>query len=494
MGCCSSIRINRQVFIRSSVDISPEEEKSVLVIESSSFIIHKTNNLKDDYVLGPSLGSGTFGSVFSAVHKLSGQERAIKTMQKSLINLDKNHKSKFFAEVDILRKTDHPNIVRLFEFYEDSRYFHLITEVVKGGELFDYLLTCTSLSESTAKFFFKQILCAVNYCHSKGIVHRDLKPENLLLMRKSPDSLLKVIDFGTSTLITPNQTIKGKIGTAYYMAPEVIKGHYNEKCDIWSCGVILFLLLSGKPPFNGKTEKEIIFRAEKGRFSFRGDVWDSISAEAKSLITQMLEPDINQRISASDALIHSWISLPVLNSLPSLNTLSIALINIANFQTQSKLQQAVLSFIATQLANKEENLKLSKIFTALDTDGDGRLSKEELLNEFLKTRNFEQAEAVVLKVMKEVDINRSGFIDYSEFLMASMKIENLLCKNYLESAFKAFDYGGKGWISVCDLERVLGNEVGNQGSVWNDLIEKVDRNNDGLIDLQEFIEMMLNIF
>ena len=489
--------MNRHLFIESPIqviELNPKSKSNLydLQISSSSFILHKTTNIKDDYIIGPMLGTGAFGSVYTAVHKLSGQERAIKTLSKVSVNLDKTRKSKFFAEVDILRSIDHPNILRLFEFYEDFKYFHLVTEVVKGGELFDFIAVSKNLSEASAAFFFRQILNAVYYCHSKGIVHRDLKPENLLLVSKDKDSLVKIIDFGTSAFIDSGKMISGKIGTAYYMAPEVLRGEYNEKCDIWSCGVILFILLSGKPPFNGNSDKEIISNIEKGKLKFKSQIWSSISSEAKSLISKMLEPDQSQRLSASEVLSDVWFSMPCYTSLLSLNTLNKSLINITKFHTQSKLQQAVLSFIATQLSSRSETENLTKVFQMLDLNGDGRLSKQELLFEYNKFHPLVEAEEKVSQIMKEVDINCSGFIDYSEFLMAALKQETLLSKANLEIAFKSFDTGRKGSINMEDLKKMLGKEA--QDAVWKNLISQVDLNKDGMIDLQEFTQMMLNIF
>lgn len=494
MGCCSSVRANKFNVLDNTSNYNHRQQEHMddLIIEPSAFIHHKTSDIKLDYTFGPKLGTGSYGSVRIAVHKATGQERAIKTLKKSSITASQKQKSKFFSEVDILRSIDHPNIVRLYEFYEDSKYFHLVTEVVKGGELFDYIVSSKILSENIAAFFFRQILSAVNYCHSRGIVHRDLKPENLLLVKKSSSSLLKVIDFGTCTLINNRKTISGKFGTAFYIAPEVIKGEYNEKCDVWSCGVILFILLSGRPPFYGKSEDEIFQKIEKGIYSFKSAEWTLISTEAKIFISRMLELNIDKRISASEALQDPWL-LKFLHCVNDGQSI-IATTNMQSFYTKSKLQQAVLSFIVTQMNNKEEIQKLSQIFNSIDLDGDGKLSREELMTEYCKSKPPDEAEEAVNRIMKEVDINCSGYIDYSEFLMATLKQETLLSKENLESAFKAFDLDGSGSINFNDLKQALGQEMDSGDSMWQEIINKVDKNNDGIIDLKEFMEMMLNVF
>mmetsp|Transcript_19958 Transcript_19958/g.19999 ORF Transcript_19958/g.19999 Transcript_19958/m.19999 type:complete len:183 (-) Transcript_19958:838-1386(-) len=178
------------------------------------------------------LGKGAFGFVRLATHIPTGQKRAIKTIHKSSIINEAAERNKFISEIEILRKADHPNIVKLYEFFEDEEHYHLVTEHVKGGELFDYIIKSKMLSEKIAAHFMIQLLSAVLYCHTNNIVHRDLKPENLLLETQANDANLKVIDFGTSAIFEPCKNLTQKYGTAYYIAPEVLRKDYNEKCDI----------------------------------------------------------------------------------------------------------------------------------------------------------------------------------------------------------------------------------------------------------------------
>ncbi len=168
---------------------------------------------------------------------------------------------------------DHPNIIKLYEVYEDSRYVYLIMEECTGGELFDRIyeriVSKNLYTEKEAAAIFKQYMSAICHCHSQKICHRDLKPENLLFLNSSPDSPLKVIDFGLSKIYTDtNHRMSTKVGTAYYVSPEVLEGNYDEKCDIWSSGVILYILLTGEPPFNGPNDNEIYRKIMKKKFSF----------------------------------------------------------------------------------------------------------------------------------------------------------------------------------------------------------------------------------
>lgn len=182
--------------------------------------------------------------------------------------MDEEEKNMLYNEINNLKDIDHPNIVKMFEFFEDSKKFYIITDLSKGGELFDEIVRRGKFSEKDAAMLVKQILSCINYCHGINIVHRDLKPENILLEENKELDQIKIIDFGTSKIFTKKQILNEKIGTAYYVAPEVISRHYNEKCDVWSIGVITYVLIAGVPPFNGANDQEIIKKVKSGKFRF----------------------------------------------------------------------------------------------------------------------------------------------------------------------------------------------------------------------------------
>ncbi len=203
--------------------------------------------------------------------------------------------------------------------------------MVEGGELFDEIQRRKNFSEETAAEIISQLLSAIVYCHERRIVHRDLKPENILLDSTSPGKLqIKVIDFGTAQVFNPSSKLRATTGTAYYIAPEVLMKNYNEKCDVWSCGVILYILLSGTPPFNGKTDDEIIKAVKRTKFVYYSPIWNEISSTAKDLINKMLKYPPDQRISAQDAYTHEWIKGKRFNELKPEIAENI-LLNLKNF-------------------------------------------------------------------------------------------------------------------------------------------------------------------
>jgi calcium-dependent protein kinase len=235
------------------------------------------------------------------MHKITGQSRAVKILKKS-----EQDEEKLFLEVDILAKLSHPNIMQINEFYDDNTNFYIVSEFCSGGELFDTISEKGVFTEKEAAHLMKQIISAVCYSHQNNVVHRDLKPENILLEDKTEDPVIKLIDWGGARYFSKNKKMTKISGTPYYIAPEVLNEVYDEKCDIWSCGVILYILLCGYPPFNGDTDKDIMKAVKKGSFEFPEEEWASISKNAKDLVSHMLKYDSKARSSALDCLAHPW--------------------------------------------------------------------------------------------------------------------------------------------------------------------------------------------
>ena len=274
-----------------------------LVVNSSDFVFEREGKLRDVYKISRKIGDGAFSSVRRIKMRSTGERRAVKTIHKKSIRSEEERQM-VFTEVSILKVLDHPNIIRLHEFYQDQKNYYIITEFCSGGELFDRIVTAGSISESVAATYMQQILSVLVYLHDRKIAHRDLKPENLLMNHQDADASIKVIDFGSSHKYVDNEIMTERVGTPYYIAPEILRHEYTEKCDVWSAGVIMYVLLCGFPPFGGNTDKEILHKVAIGKYSFPSPEWDGISFEAKDLIEKMMNLNTFIRISARDALAH----------------------------------------------------------------------------------------------------------------------------------------------------------------------------------------------
>ncbi len=326
--------------------------------------------------------------------------------------------------------------------------------ICKGGELFDEILQRGKFTERDAAVLMKQVLSCINYCHQANIVHRDLKPENILLEQNKEYDQIKIIDFGTSLVYDPNRNLDEKLGTPYYIAPEVLNKSYNEKCDVWSAGVITYILLSGMPPFNGQSDQDIMKKVREGVFSFEDRIWSTISDQAKAFIKSLLIYEPRQRPSAADALQHPWLASHA--SLQVDETMAMnALDNLQKFNSDVTLKMATYSFIASQLMSKQERDNLSKVFKAFDKNGDGKLSMEEVKSGYLDHYGRIMTDDEVEDMFKAVDTDNSGFIDYTEFVVAATSQNTLNTKEKLSAAFKMFDKDGSGIISADEIREVL---------------------------------------
>lgn len=390
-----------------------------------------------------------------AEHKETKNIRAIKTIPKSKItNWDR-----FTTEVKILQTLDHPHVIKMYEYFEEDKNVHLVTELCTGGELFDKIVKEEFFTEKNAARTFKQILSAINYCHTNGIVHRDLKPENFLLESSSSKADIKVIDFGLSKILvggTTLQKMKTRAGTPYYISPEVLAGNYDLSCDMWSAGCILYILLCGYPPFYGDDNQEILQMVQKGFFDFEGEEWDEVSNDAKDLIKKLIcKPE--RRLSAAEALKHRWI-VNLNKSSASKEEKTIKKLNIGQmkrFTQAEKIKKVALMAIAVQ-SDPKEIQELKEIFKALDKDGNGSISFEEL---HVGLQDRENAEALV-DILKGADTDGDGTINYTEFLAATMQAQTFMKESYLKQAFKLFDKDGSGKIDGEEVRQLLqGDEM-----------------------------------
>lgn len=456
-------------------------DKKGSVLFSKQFFVGKTEGeITKYYEVVKQLGKGSYGRVYQVKNKTSGEFRACKQLSKSNIN----NLDKFNREIDILIKTDHPNIIKLYEVYEDARFLYLIMEECTGGELFDRILSHIQkkkmYTEKDAADIFKQLMSAISYCHSNGICHRDLKPENLLYSSKDENSLIKVIDFGLSR-INEKKQMNTKVGTAYYVSPEVLNGQYDERCDIWSAGVILYILLSGEPPFNGPNDNDIYRKICKMQFDFPKDKWAKISKEAIDLIKHMICVE-SKRFDAKKVLDHEWFQK--VEGQPQVE-LEIDVDKFTKYIHMNNLKKIVLTYIATRLKDSEVK-HLREVFEALDINKDGSITIEELQIGLQKAGCDQQN---VEQIFKSMDTDKSGKIDYTEFLAATLDEKIYLKEQRLYEVFRAFDKDESGKISKEELMKVLQIEDDPDKKIGK-LIDEIDKNKDGEIDYNEFLDMM----
>eukprot|EP00439_Symbiodinium_sp_Y106_P051772 s953_g6.t3 len=403
------------------------------------------------------------------------------------------HVVRFQQEIQIMKTMDHPNIIKLYETFEDRKHIYLAMELCTGGELFDRIIEVGQFTEKDAAIVVQQMLSAVFYMHTRGVCHRDLKPENFLFLSKGPieNTLLKIIDFGLSKCFDASIPMATKAGTPYYVAPQVLQGKYDNSCDLWSCGVIMYTMLCGYPPFYGKTDQEVLSKVRKGIYQFEPKYWRHISADAKKLIGLLLKFEPESRYTAEEALQDVWIK----ERAPKAENICLQdriMHNLKSFRSKNKLKKAALNIIASQMS-EAEIADLREIFKALDMNGDGFLTTTELKDGITKARA--RSPTIDLQaIMEGVDADGSGLIDYTEFLAATLDRKVYLQRDVCFAAFSVFDRDGDGCITLDELKQILENgSVEDVIDTWTSeelLQDDVDRNGDGSIDFEEFMEMM----
>jgi calcium-dependent protein kinase len=479
MGCNSS---NRSDFVEPSAR-SPAKRQFV---HAGTFFQIQTVNFQSIYFISELIGDNLTSEIRTCVHKTTQTKRSVKVIRKPTHSSKKNE---IMREIEILKKLDHPNIVRLHQLFEDERRFYIVTGSLTGRILFDEILKRGSFSETDAASIMHQLLAAVNYIHENKIMHRDLKPESILL--EAHNLRITLYDFGNAAKIGSGAPLSESVGSTYYTSPEVLfdEEEYNEACDLWSCGVILYILISGSAPFEGKTERDIKNRIRTGRFSMESAVWEHISPEAKSLLRGLLTIPASERLTALQVLNHPWFAKFKSRGLSQVQLNSV-LDNLKTFHSSVKLKEAVLTFITTMILTAQDTDEMREVFSSIDKNHDGKLSRQELLDEYASIKSLEEATQEVDRIFETVDTDKSGFIDYSEFLKATVDHSNLLSASNLERAFAAFDTDSSGTITKEELIRLLG-EASVVGE-WSQILDAVDSDKNGGIELKEFKELLMN--
>lgn len=454
-------------------------------LQANSVLQRKTGNLKDVYSVGKKLGQGQFGTTFLCIEKETGKEFACKSIAKRKLTT-KEDVEDVRREIQIMHHlAGHPNVISIVGAYEDAVAVHVIMELCAGGELFDRIIQRGHYTEKKAAELARIIVGVVESCHSLGVMHRDLKPENFLFINEQEEAPLKTIDFGLSMFFKPGEMFTDMVGSPYYVAPEVLRKFYSQECDIWSAGVIIYILLSGVPPFWDETEQGIFEQVLKGDLDFASEPWPSISESAKDLVRRMLVRDPKRRLTAPEVLRHPWVQAN--GVAPDKPLDSAVLSRLKQFSAMNKIKKIAIRVIAENLS-EEEIAGLKEMFKMIDADGSGQITLEELKKGLEKVgANLKDSE--IVRLMEAADIDNSGTIDYGEFVAAMLHINKIHKEDHMYAAFSYFDKDGSGYITADELQQAC-DQFGLGDIHLDEVMRDIDKDNDGRIDYSEFVAMM----
>lgn len=385
-------------------------------------------------------------------------------------------------EIAILKTVDHPNIVKATEVYVYKKQIYIIMEACLGGDLYSF----SPYSERQAASITAQLLSAIKYMHDRNVVHRDLKFENIMFIKDIPESPIKLIDFGLAKkfMNTPGLMTE-RVGTVYTMAPQVLQGVYSSQADMWSVGVIAYMLLSASKPFFNKRPAKMIDQIMRGYYTFAAPVWQGISEEAKTFVESLLVVDPKIRLTATDALKHDWIVKreKLSNEVPSELILLDMTGSLIRFRKVGNLKKLALNVIAHQ-SSFDDIVQLRTIFESYDPDHNGVIDYEEFRAALVAAKYTDED---MKEIFDSIDVNKNLHIDYTEFLAATMEAHGIITERRIAEAFDRIDVDHSGYISRQDLKELLGKQ--NSRVVLDQLITEADTDGDGKISYQEFFAL-----
>ncbi|KAJ4772397.1 Calcium-dependent protein kinase [Rhynchospora pubera] len=469
---------------RGSIDHSTHLNVVILGLPSDG------SDFSSRYSLGQELGRGEFGVTRLCTDNQTGEIYACKAISKRRLRTEADY-AEVRREVDIMRRVARggveERVVRLKEAMEDYEFVYLIMELCEGGELFDRIVARGHYSERAAANVFRTIVEVVQLCHEQGVIHRDLKPENFLFANTSEDSPLKAIDFGLSVFFKPGQQFTEVVGSPYYMAPEVLKRCYGPEVDVWSAGVILYILLCGVPPFWAENDEGIAQAIIRGKYTLEREPWPRVSENAKDLVQKMLDPNPYRRLTAKEVLEHPW--LKNANLAPNISLGEEVRSRLKQFSAMNKFKKKALRVVASHLPSEQVN-DIKQIFHMMDKDKNGNLTFEELKEGFQDIGEA-VAELDVQMLLEAADVDGNGTLDCDEFVTVSVHLKKIGSDEHLTKAFEYFDKDGSGFIEVDELrEALVEGDLGPNDQIIKEIISDVDKDNDGKISYQEFELMM----
>ena len=468
-------------------------KKNQVGLEHNLLVSQYKTNPFSDYKKIKELGSGSFATVYLVKHNTTGSVRAMKEIKKISNEGEEDNELEIINEINILMKMDHPNIVKIFGFYITSHYYYLITEYCEGGSLFDLIINNNGpFPEIQASYIMHQIFSVVNYCHKMKIIHRDLKPENILINKNENNFVqIKVCDFGTSLMFNRGEVQDELVGSIYYIAPEVLKKKYNSKCDLWSCGVIMYILLTGVPPFGGSNNRIIVEKILK--HDYDKTLLNKRCKACKELISLLLERNISKRIRADEALKHKWFQIYKSKEIRvevDPKVIENCIINLKKYKKSSEIQEVALLYLVHNNPDLKEVDDACKIFGLIDKNGNGKINKEELFNGLSDIYQSDKLQQDVDEIFKNLDVNNDLYLETEEFVRAAIDKSIFLTEKSLKFAFNFFDKTNKGEITVNDLINILsGDDVSKEEMERvREMVGKISP--DEKIRFEEFCEIM----
>ena len=488
------------------------------------------------------IGEGAYG-VVKKVCLINDPDtlRAMKIIPKANI-IENEDGTKFIDEIEILKNLEHPNIMKIYECFNDKDNVYIVSEYCDQGDLLGKMEKLGTLNQIMVKFLMDQILNAIAYLHSNRIFHGDIKLENVMLYKTSlresrnftrinkelnrnkklqndintsfnttnkkfvskksftyiedmNDYEVKLIDFGCSKYLVKKKhnTLSGIVGTSIYCSPEVIDNLYDEKSDEWSCGILMYILLCGEPPFQGETEEEIFANIKKGKISYSNPEFSNVSDNCKDLINKLLEPNKKNRIKASDALRHPFFTENYNPNIAMANNVDKNLLRklLEIKQLPSKFHELIEAYLCFNFIKKDEEKKLRQVFRYIDHRGKNRLSRIDFEKTF-EENGISATEEQIENLINVLDSDGNNSIEYQEFIRALCDQKSLYSDKNLKSAFNAIDNDKKGYINTDDIKKFIFKNKKVEEKIFLDYLKQIGMDLESKLTFEQFVDIIRN--
>ena len=530
----SRLKSDKEKLPISQIKFNSEENNSDLPITSKNIILKKEGSPLIDYEIISQLGEGTYGKVYKVKNKHNNIYRAMKQINKNYIS--ERIRNKIMEEIKILKDLNYIYIIKLYEYYVTDKHLYLINELSNEGDLQNKLEKLKIFPEFIVKVIMFQIFKALRFLNEKNIIHGDLKLENILVISYNEDNSkkninkkedgfieaikhdmeiinenkkknnedindnelqiynygIKLIDFGCSKIFTrTKKNFSDIIGTLVYCSPEVLYGEYNKSCDIWSCGVIMYYLLSGRFPFEGENQEEIINKIYESKFDFNKKYFNDISEEAKDLISKCLKNQPAKRITIEEALNHKFFDdVKKARKITELEKKHLK--NLKKLGKKTKFYQLVLTYLSYHFSDNKILNEINQLYEKLDKNMDFQISQSEIYKAYKDAKIVIKSKEVE-NIINSMDFNDNGDIDYEEFVRMCIPKEKLFTEKNLENAFLMFDNEKKGFITphkiidFIESSQKINEELKSQ--IEKEIIDLADE----IIDLDGFKEFILDL-
>ena len=524
-------------------DTSAPQSVVEIKISSKNFVNLRQNRFFDDYDKIKFLGEGAFGSVYQVKKKETGVIRALKEISKEALNENMENEEELKNEIEVLKNLDHPYIMKIYEFYEDEKNIYIINEFCGGGDIAGMHDKYGNFPEFLVKYVMFQVFLAISFLHSNKVVHADIKRENIAyvytngnkdkraieefftdffndkelldelneasglenlsqkglhIARELSNYEMKILDFGSARKKkkNTNEKLTGVTGTVYYCSPEVIKEKYDFECDEWACGVMMYILLTGDPPFLGNSEEEIFSNILNSKLKLNHPNLKNVSEDCKDLISKLLEKKANKRIIASDALNHRFFKTGINignllkgNFSENKNILRGMLKSNVKDKKTAKFKDVVLAYISLNFTDENVEKKARNIFMEMTIGKDSKhflITKEAFISKMKQTfKDLNKKE--IEELFNKIDTNETGNIEYEELIRALTDKEKILTDKNLKQAFTFFDKDKNGSISWNEIAEVVYPEGKIPQNTIKEFLKEIGQKDENMkLDYSEF--------